>query len=364
MKRGCLALSALLVSCGLSMPAHAEGQKIDSRASASYSSSDAEGGMSLDQIRAMPTDVAPFPVQLKVDGGKYLKVRPKIMVPSYGVAYIVSAEARASGAGSGSSMVNRAIRYNTALVGIDEAAMRLWANEAHADLVTRLTEAGFDVVAPDALRADPDYAKVKLTEGNRTQDAQIIDGRAKKGWIVFGADAAPLIKGMSLETGLGALAAGGSLGAIQNAGVDQDATTFHPMLVLDYIGIESSGQKLYSGRASISAETNFGIHPRSKVDFAYKIKRMGGTGYPGWFTIPDGYSSGEPFGVLREVDDKSDNLALHGAMALLGLSNSYTQRKVLAVEAVPERYGALVRAAYQGYNQAIVDGIVAARSGG
>lgn len=34
------------------------------------------------------------------------------------------------------------------------------------------------------------------------------------------------------------------------------------------------------------------------------------------------------------------------------------------VEPVPARYAALVKAAYQGYNQAIVDGIVKARAGG
>ncbi len=366
MKIRALALPALLLAGGISVSAFAEGQKVESLTAGSYSVSEGEKGMGLDQIRALPTEVAPFPVDFKVTNGKYLKVRPKILVPSYGVAYIVSAEARASGAGFGSANVNRAIRYNTGLVGIDEALMKQWTNEAHADFVDRLTKAGFEVVPIEAMRADADYGRIKLVEGNRSQNAQIIDGRAKKGWILLGADKAPLIKGQFLETGFGMMAAISSMSAVQNTGVDLDATTVHPLLVLDYIGIESSGKKMFSGRANISAETDFAIHPVSKTDFAYKAVRMGGAagGFGGSFTLPDGYSSGEPFGILREVDDKSDSVALHTAMALIGLSNTFTQRKVLAVEAVPERYGALVKAAYQGYNQAIVDGIVKARSGG
>jgi hypothetical protein len=358
------ASAALLLAAGSTTGSFAEGQRMDSVSGNTYSASEAQGGVGLDHIRTLPTDVAPFPVVLEVDKGKYLKERPKIAVPSYAVSYITSAEARASSAGAGSASINRSIRYNTALVGIDEAAMKQWADEAHADLVDRLAKAGFEVVTAEAMRAVPDYGKVKWIEGNRTQDGQIIDGRAKKGWVVFGAMDAPLITGMSMETGMAAIMSGQSAGALQNVGVDLDAMMVHPLLVLDYIAIQSSGNKMFSAKANVSAETNFSIHPRSKVDFAYKVKRMPGTGYTGWMSIADGFPSGEEFGVLREVDDQSDSMVMHNAMALLGLGNSYKQKKILVVEPVPARYAALVKAAYQGYNQAIVDGIVKARAGG
>lgn len=110
-----LAGPALLLVFGVSFNALAEGQKVESQSGNSYSASQAEGGMTLDQIRALPADVPAFPVEFKIDGSKYLKVRPKIVVPSYAVAYIVGAEARASSAGAGSASINRSIRYNTAL---------------------------------------------------------------------------------------------------------------------------------------------------------------------------------------------------------------------------------------------------------
>jgi hypothetical protein len=67
----------------------------------------------------------------------------------------------------------------------------------------------------------------------------------------------------------------------------------------------------------------------------------------------------EALGVLFEVDDK----ALSNAFAMAGLGSIYRQSKHYGVEAVPERYAALARAAYEGFNATLVDEIVKARSG-
>jgi hypothetical protein len=57
---------------------------------------------------------------------------------------------------------------------------------------------------------------------------------------------------------------------------------------------------------------------------------------------------------MYEVDDRSDSVAISNALATAGLGSLYRQSQVYAIEVAPERYTALVRAAFQGLNMSIV----------
>ena len=65
--------------------------------------------------------------------------------------------------------------------------------------------------------------------------------------------------------------------------------------------------------------------------------------------------------MMFDVDDRSDDVALHNTFAELGLGSMYRQSKYYGVEVDPGRYQALARAAYQGLNAALVSEILKAR---
>ncbi len=337
-------------------------QAVESVVGKTYSGSAANAGMALEQIAALPGEVAPFALSFKEWNAKELAGRPRIAVPSYGVSFIRSAEAFASTASAGGllSSARRAVKYQTALAGVKEDLFPQLADEAYADLVKRFADAGIDVVPQEDFRAALDVADIWV-EGNRSQGSRKLDGRADKGWSVHGARAAPLLKGMSMDSMFGMP---GSLGAVQNAGVSVNAVTVHPLLVLDYIALDSSGNSTFARNASISANTVFSISPASRVDFGYKEKKMPGTGYGGALTLEGPVASNEPFAAIAETEDRSDNTAVHNALALVGFGSVYKQSKVFAVEAAEKRYIALARAAYRSFNQAIVDQVRKARASG
>lgn len=82
---------------------------------------------------------------------------------------------------------------------------------------------------------------------------------------------------------------------------------------------------------------------------------------PGVFRVkPSG--SDELFGVLVQTEDRSDDVGMHNAFAEAGMGSVYRQSLVYAVEADPGRFAALCRAAFQGFNTALVEEIRRARA--
>ena len=82
---------------------------------------------------------------------------------------------------------------------------------------------------------------------------------------------------------------------------------------------------------------------------------------PGAFTMKP-HGSPEPFAVMVKAGDRSDSKGLHNALVEAGFGSLYRQSLVYAVEADPGRFAALSRAAFQGYNAALVEEIRRARN--
>lgn len=323
----------------------------------SYAGAETGGQVSLAQLDMMPPHAPPLPVALQGHSTRFLANRPKIAIPGYTLAFVQGATASAFGGGAGLDTSQRRTQIATRLVGLTDAMAQEIADEAYADLVRQLEGAGFQVVDPAAQLASEHMqglARYSAPVGGQG----IIDSRATKAWVVYGPRALPPIKGHAFETGMGAVAASGALMRFGRASRDLDAIIISPRLLIDYIDMESSGRRTYSGSASVDAELRFGINPTSRVDFVWG--NSSGGAMPGWFTTKGAFTP-QPFGILAQTADRSDSIATHNALVSIGFGSVYRQSLVYDAEVSPKRYAALSRAAIQGFNAALVAEIRKAR---
>ncbi|MDO8409650.1 MAG: hypothetical protein Q7S93_06275 [Phenylobacterium sp.] len=322
-----------------------------------YVGAEAGGRVSLAQLDMMPTHAPPLPVALQGHSTRFLANRSKIAIPGYTLAFVQGASASAFGGGAGLDPSQRRTQIATRLVGLTDEMARDLADEAYADLVRQLEAAGFQVVDPVAQLASEQMQGLARYSA-RFGGQGIIDGRATKAWVVYGPTGLPPIKGHAFETGMGAVAASGALMRFGRASRDLDAIIISPRLLLDYIDMESTGRRTYSGSASVDAELRFGINPTSRVDFVWG--NDSGGAMPGWFTTKGAFTP-QPFGILAQTADRSDSVATHNALVSVGFGSIYRQSLVYDAEVSPKRYAALSRAAIQGFNTALVAEIRKAR---
>lgn len=315
----------------------------------SYSAAQTKGAVSMATLRSLPKTVPPLAVTLKASNGRFLKAKPRIAIPTYSLAIIEKGSVRASGMGQGSEIQQRATSISTVLIGVTDEMAAALAEEAQADLVKRLTAAGIDVVPQAELVANKDMGRLRAL-GPKAKGAGDMD--------VYGAASAPLYAGHPL-TGSPMQAPGANI-ALTDVAYGLNAVILQPFMAIDYERIGGSGNRTYSGSASASAELRFRISSGG-ANFLYGPSYGKGSG-PGGTLQTDGAGTDELFGVMFEINDKSDDPAINNTFARLGLGSMYRQSKYYGVEISPERYQALVRAAYQGLNAAIVSEIQKARA--
>lgn len=323
----------------------------------SYAGADASGRVSLAQLDMMPDNAPPLPVALQGHATRYLANRPKIVIPGYTLAFVQGASASAFGGGAGLDTSQRRTQIATRLVGLTDPMAQDMADAAYADLVAQLEAAGFEVVDLATFQASEQMRGLARYDGP-VGGQGIIDSRATKAWVAYGPRALPIIKGHAFETGMGAVAASGALLRFGRASRDLDAIVLSPRVLLDYIDMESTGRRTYSGSASVDADLRFGINPTSKVDFVWG--NNSGGAMPGWFTTKGAFTP-QPFGILAQTADRSDSIATHNALVSIGFGSVYRQSLVYDAEVSPKRYAALSRAAVQGFNAALVAEIRKAR---
>ncbi|MEW6017608.1 MAG: hypothetical protein AB1760_05985 [Pseudomonadota bacterium] len=323
----------------------------------SYANAQTGGAVSLAQLDLMPLDPPPMPVVLQAQSARYLKNRPRLAVAGYTLAFVPGAPASPDAGGSGTEWNQRRTQIATRLVGLDDAAARALADEAYADLVAQLEAAGFDVLTPAEIR------NAAALSGLARHDAPVggkgvIDSRATKAWVAYGPEVLPPIKGHAFEQGFGVMAGPAATMAFGRASRDLDAIFIMPRLLIDHIDMESSGNAVYRGSASVDAELKFGLSRLSQVDVIWG--NNSGGAMPGWFTMKGAYTP-QPFGILTQTADRSDSVALHNALVSVGFNSAYRQSLVYDVEVSPRRFAALTRSAFRGFNAALVAEIRKAR---
>jgi hypothetical protein len=318
----------------------------------SYAGSQTGGLVSLAQLDLMPAAVAPLPVKLDGYGVKHVRLRPKVAVPHYGLAFAQATKSSASAAGAGSDITPRRTTIATRLYGFtDEMGERL-AEEAYKDLVDRLAAAGFDVVPAEAVAANGRLDAIPRHQGPYRAT------NAWSGWSVYGPRALPLIKGYSTEQGMAAMASSGALLALGQVSKELDAVLLLPRLQIDYAAVEGTGHRNFVGNANVEVQLRFSLNPWSRTDYVAGNEKGGAM--PGAWTTK-GAGADEPFAILVKADDRSDSVSLHNAFATAGFGSIYRQSLVYDAEISPKRFAALTRAAYQGYNAALVAELKRAR---
>lgn len=324
---------------------------VSGSAGRSYAGASESGVVSMASLSLLPRVVAPMGFTLKGWNAKFLTGRPRIAVPTYTLALVRSGKASAFGGGAGSEMAGRRASLTTALVGVsDEMAAKL-VEEANKDLAERLAAAGFDVVPQAEVRAHADMARLQSLGPS---------ARGANGMSLYAPGAAPLFAGGPFASNPMAMAKTSMV--FNDLSAELDAVILNPALAIDYQQLESTGRRTYVGSAHVGAKVRFSVLQGSGMTFLYGKRRGLGGGMPGSLTLAQPHGSEEPFGLMYEVDDRSDSVALHNAFASAGLGSLYRQSKVYAVEVHPDRYAALVRAAYQGLNAAIVEEVRRARA--
>jgi hypothetical protein len=317
----------------------------------SYAGAQTSGFASTAQIRTLPKYAPPLTLSCKVNTGKVLNARPKLAIPTYAVALVRQGSIRASAMGQGSDIQQRATSISTVLIGVDDAVGAQIAEAGYADLVKRLRVAGYDVVDAAALQASREIGRLSLV-GLQT--------KGTNDWFVYAPKAAPLREGHPFSKAV----LGGSKASIvlNDVSADEDAIIVTPQLVLDYARYETTGNSKYTGSAAAGMELRFRLSQSGAIFENGAVKGKGG-GFGGSLMC-DPTGTDEPFAVMFEIDDKSDDVGIHNAFAQLGLGSLYRQSKYYGVEAVPERYAALARAAYEGFNSTLVAEIQKARGKG
>lgn len=317
----------------------------------SYAATEEGGFASLAQIALLPRVAPPMTFDLKAQNPKVARGRPRVVVPTYALALVRTGKVSAYSAGAGSELAQRRTSLTTALVGVSDELAESLAEEAWQDLVKRLAEAGFDVVPQAQMTAAPEMARLPVV-GTSAQGAN--------GLSVYGPRSAPLRAGHPY----GPAGLGGARAAIAltDLSIELDALVLTPQIAIDYQQLETTGQRMYVGSAQVGAKVWFSVLPGSGANYLIGTSRKGlGSGPWGGFTLPQHRGTPERFGIMYEVDDRSDSVAVHNAFARAGLGSLYRQSQVWAVEVDPNRYAALVRAAFQGLNAAIVAELKAAR---
>jgi hypothetical protein len=322
---------------------------VEQAVGASYAGARTTGSASIAQIRMLPRFVPPIPIVCKMNTAKVLAARPKIAIPTYAIAVVRQGSIGASAMGAGSDIRQRATSISTVLIGVDDSLAAKIAEDAYADLVKQLTAAGIEVVPADQLQSNGEIARLNVAG---------VQARGANNWSVYAPAAAPLREGHPFDKAV--LGGPKSNIVLNDVSAELDAITVTPSLALDYARYETSGRSNYTGSASAGMTLRFRVPTSGAIFINGAVKGKGG-GFGGSMQC-DPHGSDEAFGVLFEVDDKSDDVGFHKAFAMAGLSDMYRQSKYYGVEAVPERYAALARAAYQGFNTELVAQIVKARS--
>jgi hypothetical protein len=254
------------------------------------------------------------------------------------------------GFGGGST---RSASVRTGLTGISPATYQRIADEAHVDLLQRLAAAGLQVATPEETATAASGAPRIAGNVLDGSSGSTILGGASTAWRTLGAGSAPLIEGLSGEEaggGFGGIAMIGGNRAAQQVAQASGALVVVPLLRLDYVDVSSSGRSLLGSTASAGATARFAIAPFSKATYAaYRPGSPVGEG--GIFQVSGATASNEPFASMTTAAGREGNWVGFGSRA---------ETAVMVNEA---RWIALARAAYRGFNAALVSGLVAARSG-
>ncbi len=285
-----------------------------------------------------------------------IKINPKVAIPAYHLTFFTAQQ------GTSVASIEARARLTTVLTGVEPALMKRLANEAHADLKTRLAAAGVTVVDDETARS----AVVGLVALPGNMEIQPISsgitvgGSVRKAWASFGADAAPALEAFNNPTSNPAKQMGiiGANRVVTQGSRRIAATVLMPHLVFDFVDTStSSGRGLLGGAtAGVGANVVFSLRANSTTNFISTIPAGPAVGAGGALSTGKDFADPTPFATLATGEAAVRALSIGPTD---GLGNSNTRGDaVVADAAVWER---LVRQTFQAYNAAVVAAVTKAK---
>ena len=277
----------------------------------------------------------------------------KIAILSYSINFVTSQRASAN-----ASMGVKA-RAGATLAGVDQNAMRKLANEAHADLKTRLTAAGIAVVDDEAVSKAAKNAGVTLLPGNIEENrdgGMVIGSGVKKAYVSVGADVAPLTdlyQSGGKVGGFAMLATMGKSGKLNTPSVELGASFVSPSLTIDFADADAKTSRTLAGskRASVDIDTQFAIRLPSPVNVQTGAAK--GLGTPSTMMLAkdvviDGtFTGSKGASTMSTAGDYGDWNPSDASNVIVDLPS----------------WTAMVQSAYRAYNAAIVANLASAVGG-
>lgn len=291
----------------------------------------------------MAQTVGGSPIELGFSGAKgAFRKHPRLAILSYPIRYIMAGE----GNGGGS------VGIFLTLTGPTAAEMTALATEARDDLASRLSAAGFPVVEPAAMLAEPTVSALPWTPGNGKWDEGKLDPMGRRVWFITGSPSAPLHGSWGSTSGASEFGAMGKLTVPSRA---MDAVIVIPHLTLEFstlTGTVNSGSRGSTSWAG--GEILFGFKPHSITYYMAggqrSIEMLGGSMNPKGRVIVGGVKL--PGELRSGTGSPSPEMAQRLGRARLD---------EFAVDMPAWR--SWVRQSAANYNAALVAHIMAARSG-
>lgn len=307
---------------------------------------------------AAPASAQLAPMKMTNVFKQALKGKGRVAIPSYGISFIIAQKANANASLTAQSSME------AGLVGVDETTMRRLASEGHADLKAQLQAAGIQVASDAEAQGVLTAAATPLRPGN-IDDKKIGGGitfgktKIRKGYVAFGADAAPLTTLFESSASASPFARLGAIGGtskLYKPADAIDALLVFPLLTVDFADTEARTGVSLAGnrRASIDSEVKFIARAESRVDTVLPASQ-GRFGTPGGFMLAKDYESSAPFtfGATSASAVSTDARQM--------MDQGYDRQKGGVRVDLP-KYIALVQEAYRAYNAAIVEALRVTKS--
>lgn len=286
-----------------------------------------------------------MPLQYKAHyGDKAYSVHSKASVIAYPIIFMRAAQASASAGGATAGIY-------LVMEGPTEADMRALAEEAYDDLTARLAAVGYEILPGSDAAQHPKFAELERHVGNAHWASGTPDPYGKRVWFMVSSNRAPLLQKLDSWNGRFQF---GLLPKLKEASRELGAMFVMPTLVLDF---SSLGAVARSGSQGSTAWAG------GRVQIMVKAS----SGAYMW-------SGGPRVGGLVATQFLPKNRDFVSPWPLQGrlINNARTLTPELTREMGGGRYDVFnvdmvnwrnqVRAAFRGYNVAMVNDIIASKA--
>jgi hypothetical protein len=289
------------------------------------------------RIVRLPDEVAPIRVTLPGALPDGLAQGRPVIVASYGLTILQARHYPVLIQGGGAP---RVIRLRANFTGVSDANFQLIADEARADLLARLEEAGF---RPASAEDAAQLPAPRIAEGRLDGELGVVTSSEYSAWRTLGATGAPLVAGLAGED------AAEAPRVAQRLAEATSALVIAPLLRLDYVTLVRP-EPGWTGRPELpAAAPRFAIAAGSGVAYAAR-RRPRMPPESGLLQLAEPLASPERFATVAA-----------GAGALVSMLPFATEIRT-PVEAVQARWMAVARAAYRGFNAAVVEALRGGRT--